>query len=140
MQKIIATVQLNSLFSEISKELGFTDEMLKQYEDNIFDLLIQWENQGYVEIYENDSERKIGRLKDSNSVVGSSPWYIDLFHARISENNDPLLVLRRDDEFSFSVRFLANHNQLFGSKTEKNQPDLMRKIRMLIDSYIQKGN
>lgn len=140
VQKVKATVTLNEFFAELSKELGFTDDDLAHYENNVFALLEMWEEQGYVEIYVLDDERDIGRLKDSNSIVGSSPWYIDLYHARISKYNDPLIVLRRDDEASFSIRFLTDHDTMFGTKEQKNYPELMRKVRQRIDALIQKGN
>lgn len=140
VQRVQATVTLNEFFADLSKELGFTDEDLATYEDNVFALLEKWEEQGYVEIYVQDSERDIGRLKDSNSVVGSSPWYIDLYHARISKYNDPLIVLRRDDETSFSVRFLTDHDTMFGTVSQKNSPEIMKKVRQKIDELIQRGN
>lgn len=140
VQKIQATVTLNELFADLSKELGFTDEDLAHYENDVFGLLEMWEEQGYVEVYVLDDERDIGRLKDSNSIVGSSPWYIDLYHARISKYNDPLLVLRRDDTASFSIRFLTDHDTMFGTKEQKNYPEIMRKIRQRIDALIQQGN
>lgn len=140
VEKIKATVSLNEFFADLSRELGFTDSDLEKYEDNVFALLEMWENQGYVEIYVQDEERDIGRLKSSNSVSGSSPWYIDLYHARISKHYDPLLVLRRDDETSFSIRFLTDHDTLFGNTSQKYSPDIMRRIRQKIDALIQRGN
>lgn len=140
VQRVQATVSLNEFFYELSKELGFSDKDLSNYEDNVFELLEKWEEQGFVEIYVLDSERDIGRLKDSNSILGSSPWYIDLYHARISKHNDPLIVLRRDDAQSFSIRFLTDHDTMFGTKEQKHYPEVMRAIRKRIDALIQKGN
>lgn len=141
VQEIQATVTINSLFSKISQELGFSEADIRSHEDNIFELLELWEQQGFVEIYIKDSDRQFGRLKDSNSVKGSSPWYIDVYHARVSKTaSDPLLVIRRDDEVSFSVRFLITHDQMFGSLEDKHNQALMKQIRKLIDSYIQQGS
>ncbi len=139
VQRVKATVSINEFFYELSKELGFTDTDLQKYENNVFELLEIWEERGYVEVYVQDDDREIGRLKDSNSIIGSSPWYIDLYHARITKYNDPLIVLRRDAENSFSIRFLVDHDTMFGTKEQKHNPDLMKRIRKRIDDLIQKG-
>lgn len=43
VQKIQATVTLNELFADLSKELGFSDEDLARYENDVFGLLEMWE-------------------------------------------------------------------------------------------------
>lgn len=144
VKKIKAKVTLNSLFREISFLFGFKDEDLKKYEDDIFSLMVAWETKGYVEVYFRNEDREKGRLKQSDLVNGSVPWYIDVYHARISENNDPLIVLKKDNEnedcCSFSIRFLVNHDQIFGKREEKNDKERMKQIRTLIDKYIQQGS
>lgn len=140
LKRVVATVELHKLFREISKQLGFTDQDLARYEDNIFDLLELWEQQGFIEIYEQDFERAFGRIKDSSRALGAIPWYLDLYHARISENNDPLLVLRQDNQNSFSIRFLTDHDMMFGSAEQKHHRKLMALIRQRIDQFIQQGN
>lgn len=140
LQRIVATVELHDLFYEISREIGFTDEELEAHKLDLFNLIHLWEEQGYVEVYESRDEREVGRIKDSSKYDGAVPWYIDLYHARLSENNDPLIVLRRDHETSFSIRFLTTHNLMFGTKSEKHNIDVMKRIRKRIDDFIQQGN
>lgn len=58
----------------------------------------------------------------------------------LSKYNDPLIVFRRDDETSFSVRFLTDHDTMFDTVSQKNSPEIMRRIRQKIDELIQRGN
>ncbi|MDH2997868.1 hypothetical protein A1D22_00775 [Pasteurellaceae bacterium LFhippo2] len=140
IQRITATVELHILFYQISKDFGFSEEDIQSHEESIFTLLELWEQQGYVEVYESVEERELGRIKDSSKAIGAVPWYLDLYHARLSKNNDPLLVLRRDSDISFTIRFLANHNQIFGEKADKYSKLAMDRIRKRIDDFIQLGN
>lgn len=143
--KIPAKVSLHKLFREISRELGFSDEDIDNYAMDVFELLDKWEQQGFVEVYENYSDRKVGRLKRSDLGKYAIPWYLEPYHARISEKNDPLIVLRKDNEdqrgeYSFSVRFLITHDKMFGSLNEKNNEAILKKIKMTVDTLIKKGN
>jgi hypothetical protein len=144
----ISWAEIHELFVDISDEFGYTAE---RYEDELTELISQWEEQGYVEIYENPQDRQYGRAKDSSLAQGASPYYIGLFHVRVVDgDNDPLAVLvfddRIDDEGNevkvASLRFMLDHDDMFGSKdnSEKFDQQFMKALRKRIDDFVQQGN
>lgn len=141
--KVISNVVLNKLFYQISSELGFSEAVIESYLPDILALAKLWQQQGFVEVYQTKAERQWGRIKDSNSTVGSSPWFIGTYHARLIENeNDPLLVIRfeGEKEETLSIRFLADHNDLFGCKAEKTYPQTLKKIKQRIFEFLNSGD
>lgn len=151
IQKIIAHVELHELFFVISEAIGFTVEDIEDYEEEIIDLVEHWREQGFIEIYTDDADRKYGRVKHMASVNGSVPWYLNLYHSRVVKgDNDPLVVLTFDETVQngktitvASIRFLAIHDDLFGplgNKSVKFNEQQMKNIRMRIDKYRQQGD
>lgn len=75
-------------------------------------------------------------------TVCSRRYYIGLYHARISyTDNDPLVILTFEyednpDETAVSVRFMIDHDTLFGTKSEKFIQQRMKAIRQCIDEFI----
>lgn len=142
----IDNVRLHDLFVLISQRLGYDaedDDTL----DDIDNLVNLWTEQGFVDIYEKNADRQYGRVKDSNSVGGSSPWYIDLFHARLSPKgeNDPLVVLSFENVaekgnsavYDVVLRFMIDHDRMFGTIAEKMNQARMRAIRKDVDALVQ---
>ena len=149
LQQQISGVYLHELFLEISDALGYSLQAVESYRDDIAALIELWTQQGFVEIYTQNADRKYGRVKDSNSVPNSSPWYIDLYHARLlaTGENDPLIavVFESIDEDGqshpvASIRFMLDHDDMFGAMNHKLKPAMMTAIRRRIDDFIQKGN
>lgn len=145
-RKHIKFVEIHHLFTEISLALGFTEQDIEQHSANLAELITLWQQQQFVEIYIENQDRLFGRAKDSSLSYGASPYYIGLYHARLSYNeNDPLVVLTFDYEdnpqqTSVSIRFMVDHDTLFGTKEEKYIQQRMKEIRKRIDDFIQLGN
>ncbi|MDH2998316.1 hypothetical protein A1D22_01480 [Pasteurellaceae bacterium LFhippo2] len=141
IRKQISAVALNDLFYEISEELGFSDEIIDSYLPDIEQLMQLWSNQGYVEIYQFKWERKFGMAKSSDKIP---PSYMDLYHARlIMDENDPLLVIKFEEQITqhpiLSIRFMADHTDLFGGLQDKHYPERLRAIRKRIADFIKQG-
>ncbi len=146
-RRLIAWAEVHELFVDISDYFGFTAE---EYADEITDLVELWEKQGYVEIYQLDTDRQYGRAKDSSLAQGASPFYIGLFHVRLIDGeNDPLVVLvfeehKNEDgtiDTVASLRFMLEHEDMFGrlKSSDKSNPEFMRQLRKRIDDFIQEG-
>lgn len=145
-RKHIKFVEIHRLFTEISLELGFSEQDIDAHSANLAELIALWQQQQFVEIYIENQDRLFGRAKDSSLSYGASPYYIGLYHARISyTENDPLVVLTFEyednpEETTVSVRFMVDHDMLFGTKEEKYIQQRMKAIRKRIDDFIQLGN
>ncbi|MFV8463004.1 hypothetical protein ACNO7T_17755 [Vibrio campbellii] len=143
----ISWAEVHDLFVEISDEFGFRAE---DHEDDIVELITMWEEQGYVEIYQEDGDREYGRAKDSSLAPGAVPLYLNLFHARLARNgNDPLVALvfdEREEDGELvvvaSLRFILDHDQMFGAKGtgEKFDREFMNALRRKVDAFIQQGD
>ncbi|KMK50482.1 hypothetical protein RO21_11605 [[Actinobacillus] muris] len=145
-RKHIKFVEIHRLFTEISLALGFTEQQIDQHSANLAELISLWQQQQFVEIYIENQDRLFGRAKDSSLSYGASPYYIGLYHARISyTENDPLVLLTFEyednpEQTTVSVRFMVDHDTLFGRKEEKFIQQKMKAIRKRIDDFIQQGN
>lgn len=145
-RKHIKFIEIHRLFTEISLELGFSEQEIETHSANLAELVSLWEEQKFVEVYVENKDRLFGRVKDSSLSFGASPYYIGLYHARLSyTENDPLIILTFEYEdnpelTSVSVRFMIDHDTMFGSKEEKYIQQRMRAIRQRIDHFIQLGN
>lgn len=145
-RKHIKFVEIHHLFTEISLALGFSEDDILQYQDNLVDLISLWNTQKFVEVYAENKDRIFGRAKDSSLAYGASPYYIGLYHVRLDySENDPLIVITFDqedgsDEDIVSIRFMIDHDTLFGTAAEKYIQQRMKAIRKRIDNFIQMGN
>ncbi|BBE95103.1 hypothetical protein [Haemophilus influenzae] len=145
-RKHIKFVEIHHLFTQISLALGFTEQDIDKHSTNLAELIALWQQQEFVEVYVENKDRLFGRAKDSSLVYGASPYYIGLYHARLSyEENDPLVVLTfnyedNPEQTTVSVRFMVDHDTLFGTKEEKFIQQRMKDIRKRIDDFIQLGN
>ncbi|MGP5513688.1 hypothetical protein [Pseudomonas helleri] len=149
-RQTISGVYLHDLFFEISEAIGYTFEIADTYREDLKALVSLWTEQGFIEIYSENSDRAYGRVKDSNSAQNSSPWYIGLYHARLlaTGEDDPLIVivfetLDEDEQPTVvaSLRFMLDHDDMFGAKgREKFNVETMRAIRRRIDGFIKRGN
>ena len=112
---------------DISKDLGVSDAEIEK----AFELAVFWENQGYLEVSEDDADRQYGRIKKSwirgdSNVVSA---YKGLYHARVSEQSDPLLIIALPWDSGTVPRskmvdmyFVINHDDLFGERSRFGQP------------------
>lgn len=152
-RQYISDAILHDLFYVISQEIGFTEDEIDSYEDDFLDLIEIWQEQGFIEVYVHDYDRRFGRIKDMASVRGSVPYYLDMFHARVlSNDNDPLLVITFKDTDATTedgkpikiavIRFMAIHDDLFGEENPKVKfnPQKMRAIRKRIDDLRKRGD
>ncbi|STO55065.1 Uncharacterised protein [Canicola haemoglobinophilus] len=145
-RKHIDFVEIHHLFTDISLALGFSQDDIADYTDNLVDLISLWNTQKFIEIYTENNERGFGRAKDSSLAYGASPYYIGLYHVRLDyKENDPLLVITFDKEdepesSKVSIRFMVDHDTLFGTAAEKYIQQRMKAIRKRIDDFIQLGN
>ena len=146
----ISEVFLHDLFFEISDAIGYTYDISETYLEDIEALIELWTDQGFIEIYTENVDRKYGRVKDTNSTPNSSPWYIGLYHARLLETNesDPLIVIvfeeiTTDGEINTvaSLRFMLDHDDMFGPQDGRTKFNSARmtEIRKKIDRFIQQG-
>jgi hypothetical protein len=147
IRRDITGVELSHLFFEISNEIGYTHDVAGTYVTHLQDLMSLWADQGFVEIYTHDHDRAWGRVKDSNSTPGSTPWYMGLYHARIQRGeNDPLAVVVFEQQTQdgvvgqiASIRFMLDHDDMFGVGSEKFNPKRMREIRGRIFEFIKEA-
>lgn len=134
----ISGVKFSNRYKSTSNKLGYDSE---EYIDDVLDLYLIWNNQKYIDIYESHLERAYGRAKDSNSKPGSTPFYIDLYHARaVRGENDPLVLLEfksveGNDLPILIIKFLVHHDDIFGTKADKENRQVMFGIRKTIDAY-----
>ena len=147
----ISEVFLHDLFFEISDSIGYTYDIVEDYLEDLEALIELWTNQGFIEIYTEDADRKYGRAKDTNSTPNSSPWYTGLYHARLLKTgeSDPLIIIVFEEVTTdgkintvASLRFMLDHDDIFGPKDNRRikfNPDAMRAIRKRIDGFIQQG-
>lgn len=143
-KELIEAVKINQLFHEISKEYGYDVE---NYLDELFALIEKWEAQQYVEIYKLREDRVYGRAKSSDTDGNGHLVieYIGIYHARLRPNfDDPLVVIKFCiDEQGVpyvSVRFITDHNQLFGFKMTKYNRSSLSVIRKAVDKNIKDGD
>lgn len=105
-----------------------------------------WQDQNYVEIYQTVADRKFGFLKDSslNSKGTIAPYYIGLFHVRlINGKNDPLVVVKFHETAEgeiIDMRFMIDHDDLFGNKATKRNSACLRAMWLEIDTRIKEGD
>lgn len=141
----VSDVYIHDLFFDLSAELGYVLDIAEDYIDDLEALVALWTEQGFIEIYDKTEDRQYGRVKDSNSVPGSTPWYIGLYHARLlpSGENDPLVVIvleEADGNHVISLRFMLDHDDMFGDRSAKRDPRRMKYIRQNIDNLIRRGH
>ncbi|MFT4926003.1 MAG: hypothetical protein ACI8WB_002098 [Phenylobacterium sp.] len=101
-----------------------------------------WERQGYVEIYQTKDDRKHGLIKDSSTNTKGilCPFYIGLFHARLAAGEtDPLVIVKfheEGEEQYIDLKFMLDHDDIFGNRAQKNDPQQLRIIWKNIDDFV----
>lgn len=143
-KKHISAVILNPLFDQMSQEFGF---QFSDYEGDVLDLIEFWESDGFVEVYTNNQDRAYGRAKasDSGSEPGTIPHLMGLYHVRLlAKKNDPLVIITFDknesDERDVAhLRFILDHNQIFGAINEKYDPNRLKEIKKIVSEAIRRG-
>lgn len=144
--KPIDKVEINPLFDDTCDYFGFSVDVVDDYEKELSFILFIWNSKKQVEIYTLAPEGFPGRIKDSNSTLGSSPYYIGLYHGRIMPppDYDPLIVVtfREYDEegktkTSVVLHTMIIHDEMFGVKTRKHDQNHMRWIRQRLTDMIE---
>ncbi|EQA6236354.1 hypothetical protein ACX5DZ_005089 [Enterobacter hormaechei] len=143
-REAITSVKINQLFTEISGEYGYDTG---KYFDELLVLIEKWESQKYVEIYAVDDDRVFGRAKESDSDGQKRLIieYIGLYHARLRPNfNDPLVVIKFSEDTNgkkyVSVRFITDHDKLFGEFAIKGNRTSLDALRKSVDEKVRKGD
>ena len=138
----IKDATVNELFGVLSREFGYD---YKEWLDEIVALQEKWATQGYVEVYQSDEHREYGRVKDSSLAPGTSPWYIGIYHARLTDDgaNDPLVVVKFHEDGQGKIvdmKLMLDHDEIFGNVREKYDSARMREIRVAIDRFISQAD
>ena len=139
----ISEALLSPLFAALSAEFGYN---AIDYAEEIDDLMQLWQGQLAVEIYRDRASRCYGRIKPSGEGVesGTVPYLLDLYHARLLKSgaNDPLVVIDFQPvagaEDTVTLRFLVNHDQMFGSLTDKGYPARLKALKRKISDAVQR--
>ncbi len=144
--KPISSVKVNELFASFSLDYNYDPS---DYTHELATLIHIWETQGYIEIYQTTQDRDYGKIKSSEET-GNGHFiyqYCDLYHARVTTNgHDPLVVVKfhqdeDDPETEYvSLRFLSDHEQLFGTVEQKHNRAQLKVIRDNADAKIQQGD
>ncbi|WP_439236688.1 hypothetical protein [Lonepinella koalarum] len=144
----ISKPEIDEFFYEISAILldKSIDDIKNEYIYDLATLINTWQVQGFIEIYHQDSDAKHGRIKPShiNAKGNITPLYIGLYHARVQYNqNDPLLIITFEPDADTDeakqtpiIRFLIDHNNMFGHFSEKYQQQVLHKIHQTINKLI----
>jgi hypothetical protein len=123
----ISKITHKESFYEVSRDLGVSEENIEKS----FELAVLWEKLGYVEVYEELTDRQYGRvkkswIKDNGDIVSA---YKGLYHGRVSRQDDPLLIVALPWDLDTSPRkrivemqFVINHDDIFGKKSCFAQP------------------
>ncbi|BBV93262.1 MULTISPECIES: hypothetical protein [Enterobacter] len=140
----ISDVKVNTLFSVISDQFGYD---AKDWAKEIVALMNLWKKNGFIEVYQTKEDRKFGLIKDSsiNERGIISPYYIGLFHARLIDgDNDPLIIIKfhevEGDHPYADMKFMLDHCDIFGDKSQKFDQAQMRFIWKQIDEFIQQAD
>ncbi|EHI9243097.1 hypothetical protein J9100_004449 [Vibrio vulnificus] len=131
--KTISDVEINPSIIEDSRSNGYE---LTDY-PQVQQLAQQWLTNKEIEIYTEIRERQFGRVKSSeNDGEGNYIMqYHNVFHARLTSDSDPLLIVKLKLSESVSsapnlfIAYISDHNQMFGKQYEKGDPRRMREIR-----------
>lgn len=140
-------VEIAKKFASSSDTFGFDVEVQESYDDDLVDLQILMEKQGYIEIYDPHIHGYTAcypLAKDSNSVPGSSPDYTGLYHVRLQSNGDvdPLVIVTFQGMMVDQKRYekavietMITHDVMFGEKGSK-YPALMKSQRKFVRSTL----
>lgn len=144
--KPIDKVEINPLFDDICDFFGFDSEVVDDYEPELSLIQYIWQSTKQVEIYTLAPEGFPGRVKDSNSTLGSSPYYVGLFLGRVMPppDNDPLIVVtfRHYEEAekpktAVVLHTMIVHDEMFGVKKRKRDTAYMQWIRQRLINLIE---
>ena len=140
-------VELANKFASSSDTFGFDAEVQESYVDDLVDLQILMENQGYIEIYDPQIHGYTARYhlaKDSNSVPGSSPDYTGLYHVRLQSNGDvdPLVIVTfhgmivdQEHYEKAVIETMITHDVMFGRRGCK-YPSRVKSQRRFVRSTL----
>ncbi len=135
-QRKIKDVIINHDFYLLSERIGYTADIILDYQQEIEALVQQWKTAKQVEIYTDNKDYAYGRIKDTNSTNGSSPYYIGVFHSRVlPDDNDPLLVLTLNNDV-LVLRMFADHDELFGTLKDKPNRNKLKDLKQRISSWL----
>lgn len=137
----VTKVKINPLFAEIS--LNYFRYDVTEYKLELATLINLWQSQGYVEVYQTAQDKSFGLVKEThqNNKGTVISYYIGLFHARLIDGeNDPLVVLKfhKDgDKYYIDLKFMLDHNEIFGTKQQKYSTHELKEIHKSIDKLVE---
>ncbi|MFH4367527.1 hypothetical protein [Vibrio diabolicus] len=139
----IEAATVNQLFGILSAEYDYD---FSEWLDEIVALQQKWEQQGFVEVYHSDKLRGYGRIKESDTEPGTSPYYIGLYHARLLDNgdHDPLVVVKfheTDTGEIVDMKLMLDHDEIFGAfGGQKRKSEEMKAIRKKLDGLVKQAD
>jgi hypothetical protein len=127
-------VEISPSIIDDSRNNGYEVTDFYEY---IYKLIDVWITNTEIAIYTETNERQFGRAKSSekNAQGDYIMEYHNVLHVRLSNENDPLLILKLKLSRSISiaptifVAYISDHNQMFGLPYEKNNYRRMKEIR-----------
>ena len=139
--KKISDVLLSPVFAALSSTFGYD---ANDYINEIDELMQLWQGQLAVEVYRDNADRQYGRIKPSGEgrEPGSVPYLLDLYHARLLKNgaHDPLVVIDfqpvAGDDDTVTLRFLVDHDQMFGALTDKAFPERLKALQKKVSDAV----
>lgn len=142
--KRVSKVLLSPLFEALSQEFRYE---VKEYLDDVDGLMTLWSDNGAVEIYRDKAERTYGRAKpsDEGAESGTIPYLMGLYHVRLLGNgdNDPLVIIDfqpvEGTDDTVTLRFIIDHDQMFGKVIDKRFPDRLKEIKKRVDEAITRS-
>lgn len=146
----IDRVEFSNDFYENSYKFGYDQDAVDSYDDDLLDLTEIWEKQGFIEIYDPTFHGNFAAyplLKDSNSTLGSSPYYVGLYHARLLSDSspDPLVIVtfqgKKVDNDSYDkavLEAMIYHDLMFLPKGKKD-PQNMKTQKKWVSGVIDKN-
>ncbi|ERK18639.1 Hemophilus-specific protein [Pantoea sp. AS-PWVM4] len=148
-RKKISHVETSALFTAISAEYGFDNEVVLSYFQDIDELQQLWETNNEVWIYSQGEKHQHGWLKESHLKGDGSlvPLYIGLHHTRVLDDpdeHDPLLVVSFEEREGFEhpvllILTMIDHSDMFGEQgAAKHNSQQMHLIHKKLD-YLVKG-
>lgn len=143
----ITSVNLSHCFALLSEQFGYSRQDKIKHVFAVQKLVLEWRNNGYVEIYDSDQFKGWARAKDSNSVLGSSPYYVGLFHVHLYDGHyDPMIVITFEPEklaegrvtHHVTLHCLISHDEMFGPRGQvKRDKQTMKCLRQGVRASIQ---
>jgi hypothetical protein len=143
-RKQISSVKLNKLFESISLSYNYDPS---EYSHELARLVVKWTSDRYIDVYSSPNTAKFSMIKSSEyDKKGCFIYqYCGVYHGRLTHYNDPLIVIKfeadeKPGQYFASLRFIADHDNLFGTVAQKHDRNSMTTIRNKADRHLYHGD